>query len=81
VDLLGIMASAERKLPEIHCPVLLIQSHQDEIVHPLSMCRLQKGLVNANVCAMELTSSWHSYFPDQELSSIQARLITWLKNA
>jgi carboxylesterase len=79
VELLGMMAATERELSRIQCPVLLIQSAADEIVHPGSMQRLQRGLKNAQVTTLALNTSWHSYFPDQELSGIQSRLIAWLK--
>jgi carboxylesterase len=80
MDLFPIMKAAERNLPMIRCPVLLIQSSHDEIVHPCCMGRLQKGLVNAKVSTMELNASWHSYFPQEELGSIQDRLLAFLKS-
>ncbi len=79
VELLRMMAATERELSKIQCPVLLIQSKADEVVHPGSMERLQRGLVNAKISTLTLDLSWHSYFPDEELSGIQQRLIAWLK--
>ena len=79
MELLGMMAATERELPNITSPVFLIQSKADEVVHPGSMERLQKGLKNAQVTTLALNSSWHAYFPDEELSGIQSRLIAWLK--
>ncbi len=79
VELLRMMAVTERELSRVRCPVLLIQSHGDEIVHPGSLHRLQKGLASANVSTLQLTTSWHSYFPDEELLRLQAQLIAWLK--
>jgi carboxylesterase len=79
LDLLRMMAATERELTMIQCPVLLIQSDSDEIVHPVCMERLQKGLANAKVSTLALTSSWHSYFPEDELQTLQLRLAAWLK--
>lgn len=79
IDLLKMMAVTERELSRIQCPVLLIQSEADEIVHPICLERLRKGLANAKVSTLELTASWHSYFPQEELKSLQDRLIAWLK--
>jgi carboxylesterase len=79
VELLKMMAATERELIKVQCPVLLIQSEADEIVHPICLERLQKGLANANVSTLALTASWHSYFPEEELRSLKLRLIAWLK--
>lgn len=79
LELLGMMAGTERELSKIQCPVLLIQSEADEIVHPACLERLQKGLANAKVSTLALKSSWHSYFPEDELRSLKDRLIAWLK--
>ncbi len=79
LELLTMMAATERELTKVRTPVLLIQSHGDEIVHPGSLHRLQKGLANAKVSTLQLTASWHSYFPDEELLGLQAQLIDWLK--
>jgi carboxylesterase len=79
IDLMKMMASTERELSRVKCPVLLIQSEADEIVHPICLERLQKGLANSNVSTLTLTASWHSYFPEEELRSLKTRLIAWLK--
>lgn len=79
MELLGMMVATERELSNVTCPVLLIQSKADEVVHPGSMERLQKGLKNAQVTTLSLDTSWHAYFPDGELSAIQSRLTAWLK--
>lgn len=79
IDLLKMMAVTERELSKIQCPVLLIQSEADEIVHPSCIERLHKGLSNARVSTLALTSSWHSYFPENELLSLKDRLIAWLQ--
>jgi carboxylesterase len=79
LDLLRMMAATERELFRIRCPVLLIQSDLDEIVHPVCLERLQQSLANAKVSTLRLTASWHSYFPEDELLTLQTRLVAWLK--
>jgi carboxylesterase len=79
LELIGMMAATERELSKVNCPVLLVQSDADEIVHPICLDRLQKGLSNAKVTTLTLTSSWHSYFPEEELQTLARKLLAWLK--
>lgn len=79
LDLLRLMAATERELSRIQCPVFLVQSDADEIVHPICLERLQKGLASAKVTTLKLTTSWHSYIPEEELLLLQTRLVSWLK--
>ncbi len=79
LDLLKLVAGTEPQLSHMKCPVLLIQSGADEVVHPDSLERLKKGLVNAEVSTLTLQSSWHAYFPQEELDIIQSQLLAWLK--
>ncbi len=79
LDLLRMMAATERELSKVQCPVFLVQSDADEIVHPICLERLQKGLANAKVTTLVLKTSWHSYFPEEELLLLQTRLVAWLK--
>ncbi len=78
-ELPRMMAAAERALAGVKEPVLLIQSGADEIVHPSSIERLEKGLKNAQVTRVALHASWHAYIPEDELALLQDRLINWLK--
>ena len=79
LDLLRLIKDTEPQLSSVKCPVLLIQSGADEIVHPKSLDRLKKGLKNTKVETLTLVTSWHSYFPDEELTGIQTKLVAWLK--
>ncbi len=78
-ELLRIMADTERELSHVKGPVLLIQSREDEIVHPSSIERLEKGLSGAQVTRLALQASWHSYFPDDEFTLLRDHFIAWLK--
>jgi len=78
-ELPRMMAAAERELVRLNGPVLLIQSGADEIVHPSSLQRFEKGLQNAQVTRVVLHASWHAYFPDDEFQLLRDRLIQWLK--
>ena len=74
-----LMAATERELSKVRGPVLLIQSKGDEIVHPSSIQRLQKGLKGAEVTCIAQHTSWHAYFPDDEFALLRDRFIAWLK--
>ena len=79
VELLRMMAATERELLRVNCPVLLIQSKADEIVHPQSMERLKKGLEHAKIKTLALDASWHAYSPDEEQRRLETELTLWLK--
>ncbi len=77
--LLLLIRKTRRRMGEFTVPVYYVHSKRDESVSERSHDALERGLVNAEHEGMTLSDSWHTWFTDEDVEKIWAKMAGFLE--
>ena len=76
-ELTRMVAELQRTLPEVRCPVLVLQGDADTVVDAKSAAMLIKGLVNAR-CELQMISTARHGILYENIDGTQERIVAFL---
>lgn len=79
-DLTRLMRMAEKGLPRVTCPLLVVQSRADETVRPISADIIYAGAASGRKELLMLDRSPHVLTLGQEREEVQTRIIGFLRD-